>query len=140
MKQLMIVLISSIVILTGCGGGGSDSINGPPSIEYTKVPPFGSWGIMLEGRVRNVVPAQVKTITFIKVAERWWVKPYYTLPFIQVEPNRTFKVQITTGGIDEAATEIRTWLVTQDYNESEQMPPDPPTPQVLARCQVTRSP
>lgn len=113
-----------------------------PSINYIHIPIYGSWGDPLRGVVNNVIPTEVKTITYINVWGRWWVKPYWTSIFTSVNKDSgIFEVNVTTGGHDDLATEYRTWLVTQDYtNDGQTLPPDPPTDQVLAMCSATRSP
>ena len=110
-----------------------------PLIEYTHVPDSGSWGDPLRGIVKNIVPTEVKTITFILVRGNWWVKPYWAYPFTDIADDGTFSVNITTGGVDGEAVEYRTWLVTADYeNDGRTWPPDPPTSQVLAVISTTR--
>lgn len=110
-----------------------------PSIEYTYVPSYGIWGDPLRGKVSNVVPCHTKTITYIKVGSGWWVKPYWDYPFTYIANDGTFELSVTTGGIDEQATEYRTWLVTEDYeNDAHTLPIEPPTEQILAVVGFTR--
>ena len=116
-------------------------VTGPPKIVYTYVPPYGAWGDPLKAQVSNIIPSIVKTITYIKVGSGWWVKPYWNTPFTPVGTDGSVVISVTTGGIDEQATEFRTWIVTLDYtNDGHTLPPDPPTNQVLAMTSVTRSP
>jgi len=139
MKCLFAVLIF-FVLLAGCGGGGQPpTIAGPPAIEFSRVPQYGSFD-NLQGRVRGVNTADVKVICIIYVVGRWWVKPYYASPFTPVRPDGTFTTDVTTGGVDEQATEIRAYLVAKDYEYTGLLPPDPPSEKVLAMAKAIRSP
>lgn len=121
-------------------------IDGPPSIELTYVPPYGTLndpnGTLdhLRGRVRNVLPGTAKVIVFIRVRGNWWVKPYFGSPFTPINRDDTFVTDIHTGGVDEEATEIRAYLVSKDYETDFNLPPDPVTDQVWTMTSATRTP
>lgn len=115
-------------------------INGPPKIEFTSVPPLGSFD-NVKGKVSNVLPSSgLKIIAFIYVVGRWWVKPYNDTPFTTIKSDGTFEFDYTTGGVDDQATEIRAYLVTKDYIYNGNLPLDPPTDQVLAMVSSKRAP
>lgn len=119
-------------------GATIHDIDGPPSIELTYVPPYGSFE-NLNGRVRNVLPGTAKVIVFIRVRGGWWVKPYWNSPFTPISRDDTFTTDITTGGVDEEATEIRAYLVSKDYETDFNLPPDPVTEQVWAMASAIRT-
>ncbi|MFA6493264.1 MAG: hypothetical protein WCV58_03955 [Patescibacteria group bacterium] len=111
---------------------------GVPKIEFTYVPPYGvPSDTVLKGKVSGILPGTAKVMIWIKVSGSWWVKPYWNNMFTQIASNGTWACQTYTGGYDYNATEMRAYLVTNDYN-SGNMPPDPPTDQVLAMVSVTR--
>ncbi len=117
-------------------------ITGPPLIEFTSVPAYGSYD-NLKGRVKNVLPGEAKVIVFIQAWIGWWIKPYFTSPYTTIGNDGTWECDITTGGIDETATEILAYLVTMDYVTDSSIPPDPdadPNDQILAKVSVSRSP
>jgi len=90
--------------------GASDA-----AIDFTHVPPYGSFEL-LEGRVQCVVPTDFKVAVSIKVRGGWWTKPYWDEPLTRVDPNGSWQCDITTGGIDEQATEIAAFLVPSGYS------------------------
>lgn len=116
-------------------------VTGPPTLRFTHVPPRGSFED-LEGVVENINPALVTVAVYIEVDGRWWTKPYWAAPKTPVSPKGTWLCDITTGGHDQDATRIRAYLIRQDYNPplapQEGLPPDPPTPEVLAMVEVSR--
>lgn len=86
-----------------------------PKIIHTQVPPLNSYQD-LKGRVVNVRPENFRAYTMIQVHGRWWMKPYWTTPFTRIQDSGKWTTDITTGGDDKEATEIRTYLVTPDYS------------------------
>lgn len=100
----------------GCldGGPPPPPPTGPPSIEFTSVPTYGSFDY-LSGRVVNVDPNSYRIAAYIYVGSGWWTKPTWGTPLIPINANGTFSVNITTGGIDEYATEICAFLVPQSF-------------------------
>ena len=116
-------------------------VTGPPEVRLTYVPPLGSFED-LEGEVRNINPTVVEVAVYIYVDESWWTKPYWNAPTTPVRNDGTWTCDITTGGIDEQATKIRAYLIRKGYQPplapSEGLPPDPPTPDVLALAEATR--
>ena len=88
---------------------------GDVAIELTYVPPYGSLE-RLEGRVRCVVPSDFRVAVFIKVRGGWWTKPYSAQPLTPINADGTWECVITTGGVDEEATEIAALLVPNGYS------------------------
>ena len=118
-------------------------INGPPAITFTHVPDYGTWGDPLKGSVQNVLPGTAKVMVFIKVRGGWWVKPYFDTPFSPIDSAMNWVCSITTGGVDQEATEIRAYLLDINYPYSTAMPVDPDADandMVWAMASVTRSP
>jgi len=116
-------------------------ITGPPSIRLTYVPPLGSFDD-LQGVVENINPALVAVAVYIEVDGLWWTKPYWSAPKTPVRSDGKWVCDITTGGHDQDATRIRAYLIRKDYDPplapSQGLPPDPPTPDVLAMVEVRR--
>jgi hypothetical protein len=114
-----------------------------PVLELTSVPAYGSF-LDLKGVARHVDPELARVAVYIKVHGGWWTKPYWDSPTSALSADGSFSVSITTGGQDEQATEIATFLVP-----SESYPPglrgEPALPlelfeQAMAHASVTRSP
>ncbi len=89
---------------------------GDPKIEFTYVPPYGSWGDWLRGQVLHVKPADYGVAVYIKVRGGWWTKPYWSIPVTAIAPDGNWTCNITTGGVDHEATEIVAYLIPIGYN------------------------
>lgn len=90
--------------------------SGPPGIEFTHVPPYGSseW---ISGRVLNVVPQDYEVALFIFIPGLgWWTKPYYNPPAVAIQSDCTFTAPIVTGGADATATKICAYLMPVGSN------------------------
>jgi hypothetical protein len=85
------------------------------TIEFTYVPPLGSFD-NLEGQVLNVDPVTHRIAVYIKVGSGWWTKPYWSSPLTAISVDGSWTCDITTGGIDEWASEIVAFLVPVGYN------------------------
>ena len=83
-------------------------------IIFTKVPPLGSLE-NLEGKVRQVNPANYKVAVYIKVGSLWWPKPYFSRPLTNIQTNGTWVTDISTGGRDQSATKIAAFLFPNSY-------------------------
>lgn len=114
-----------------------------PTLELTSVPAYGSF-FNLKGIARNVDPGAARVAIYIKVQGGWWTKPYWDAPTTELSADGSFSVSITTGGQDEKATEIATFLVSSDsYPPGLRGDPDLPPElfeRALAHATVTRSP
>ena len=98
---------------------GNEIIGGPgtPSIELTYIPPYGSWDPgSTKGQVWHVKPVDYRVAVYIKVENRWWTKPYWNNPLTIILPNGAWTCDITTGGIDQRATEIAVFLIPFNYS------------------------
>jgi exo-beta-1,3-glucanase (GH17 family) len=124
---------------------GTILIGGPgtPSVEFTSVPPYGTFGD-LQGRVRHVRPIDTRVAVYIKVGSGWWTKPSFAAPVTLIWPDGAWTTDITTGGTDQYATAIAAFLIPADY-----WPPaaagSPTLPSellahALASVEVTRTP
>jgi hypothetical protein len=113
---------------------------GDPSISFTNVPPKGSFS-NLRGVVRFAVPADHRVIVYIKVSS-WWVKPYFNSPLTRIADDGSWETDITTGGVDQTATEIAAFLVTKEHvpntGVSNNLPISVNGKDVLAVTTVTR--
>jgi len=87
---------------------------GDPSIEFTNVPPYGSFANLV-GRVSYASPADFAVAVYIRVEGGWWSKPYWDSSVTAIRSDGTWTCDITTGGIDEQATEIQAYLIAGSY-------------------------
>lgn len=114
-----------------------------PTIELTKIPPFGSY-LNLKGIARDVAPESVRIAVYIRVHGGWWNKPYWDQPATEVGADGTFSVSIATGGKDHEATEIAAFLIDAEiYPPAMRGEPELPAElfeKALAHVSVTRSP
>jgi exo-beta-1,3-glucanase (GH17 family) len=120
-----------------------DNWNGNATIEFTYVPPYGSFD-NLKGQVLHVVPEDYRVAVYIKVGSGWWTKPYFSDPLTSINPNGSWICDITTGGSDQTATEIAAYLFKAGYNPPQcngqsTLPPELEQ-NANATCRVTRAP
>jgi len=85
-----------------------------PTIELTYLPPLGGF-LPLKGVARSISPTEHRVCVYIRVDGAWWTKPFVDHPTSTIEPDGSFAVEITTGGVDETATEIAVFLVPASY-------------------------
>jgi exo-beta-1,3-glucanase (GH17 family) len=88
---------------------------GVPTIEFTYVPDYRSFD-NLKGQVWHISPADHQVAVYIKVGGGWWTKPFFQTPLTAIRPDGSWITDITTGGIDEQATEVVAFLVPNEYN------------------------
>ncbi|MBN2566701.1 hypothetical protein JXB02_01290 [Candidatus Woesearchaeota archaeon] len=124
--------------IVGCDKGptGPD-LAGPPRIWHTSVPAFGSYDD-LKGKVAGVEPSGHRVSTYIYVGGQWWMKPYWDRPLTAISENGEWTTDITTGGIDQKATAINSYLVTSGYVPVSHVLPDTADALVLAMCSSER--
>lgn len=84
-----------------------------PTIEFTFTPPISST-LDLQGRVTCVNPTDYKVAVYIYVSG-WWNKPTWASSLTSIRPDGTWTTDITTGGVDEQATQIAAFLVRNSY-------------------------
>jgi exo-beta-1,3-glucanase (GH17 family) len=95
--------------------GGIPGGPGDPIIQYTSVPAYGSFDD-LRGQALHIQPTDFRVVTYIYVAGRYWIKPTFANPVSTVQPDGNFLVDVTTGGIDETATQFVSYLIPRTYN------------------------
>jgi uncharacterized repeat protein (TIGR01451 family) len=88
----------------------NDTIPGPVGIAPVYVPPYGS-GDTLEVQVTGVQPANYKVATYIKVFSGWWTKPNFINPAAGINRDGSARIAIDTGGSDQLATDIVSFLI-----------------------------
>jgi exo-beta-1,3-glucanase (GH17 family) len=88
---------------------------GEAAIEFTDVPSIGSFD-NLRGQVWHVEPDLNGVAVYIKVNGGWWIKPYFNDPVTEINCDGTWDCDITTGGIDEQATEVAAFLIPLTYS------------------------
>ena len=85
-----------------------------PFIEFTNVPPYGSF-MNLQGQVTCIDPTNYRVAVYIFVSG-WWTKPTFANPLTLIQSDGTWTTDITTGGLDQNATKIAAYLVPDGYN------------------------
>jgi hypothetical protein len=104
-RLFFILALGGLALAFSCASARS------PFIEFTYVPPYGS-SYDLEGRVRNVNPADYKVAVYIFVeGAGWWTKPTSANPLTSIQSDSTWICDITTGGSDIYATKIHAFLL-----------------------------
>ena len=93
---------------------GSAPSAGRPAIEFTFVPRYGSFED-LRGVARGVQPNEAGVAVYIKVGAGWWSKPYADAAVTAVQADGSWICDITTGGSDQAASEIAALLIPAGY-------------------------
>ena len=83
-------------------------------IEFTYVPAYGSFDD-IEGQVNCVDSDEYKVAVYIFVSG-WWTKPTFANPLTDILTDGSWVTDITTGGIDEQATKITAFLVSNNYS------------------------
>jgi hypothetical protein len=109
-RTTFILTLSSLACfpLVKCESGAAQV---EPAIEFTVVPPADPGGpdrlAPVAGRVRRARPNQ-RIVLFSK-SGGWWVQPFRSRPFTNIEPDSTWKSKIHLG------TEYAAMLVGPDY-------------------------
>ncbi len=94
-SNLRIVLAFVVAALAGLLSSNCGSLRHreEPSIEISRVPPAGegSEEILdtIEGRVKGAKPGQ--RIVLFSRSGKWWVQPFSTQPFTEIQPDSTWK-------------------------------------------------
>jgi exo-beta-1,3-glucanase (GH17 family) len=89
--------------------------SGEPDIAFTFVPAYGSFE-NLQGTVAGVDIETHRVAVYIRVGSGWWTKPLWTAPKTFINADGSWVCDITTGGIDQQAVEIRAYLIPSDYD------------------------
>lgn len=115
---------------------------GSPSIEFTSVPPYGSFDNP-QGQVWHVAPADYKVAVYIYLPG-WWTKPTFETPSTNILSDGSWTCDITTGGNDQNATKIAAYLISNNCTPP-LMSGDSTLPAELdtnsaAKAEITRSP
>ena len=84
-----------------------------PTIEFTYVPPLGSFE-NLRGKVTNVTPSDYQIAVYIYVSG-WWTKPTFANPLTTIQSDGNWTCDITTGGSDQNAIQIKAYLIPNSY-------------------------
>lgn len=116
---------------------------GDPAIEFTYVPPYGSYD-NLRGQVWHVWPDDYGVAVYIYVNGGWWTKPYWNNPLTSINCDGSWKCDITTGGVDHIATRIIAYLVPCGYDpplaSGQSSLPQELEQNCVAKVEVTRNP
>lgn len=81
------------------------------TVTIDGVSPYGSLDGYVWGHVIGVDPSQYEVETYIYVRSGWWTKPFWNSPFTPIKSDKTWKCDITTGGVDQEATKVAVFLV-----------------------------
>lgn len=112
-------LLIFVILLASCRAPQS---NFAPTIEFTKIPPQHVGGsdktVEIEGRVTGAKPGQ-QIVLFAKSGQ-WWVQPFVSRPFTEIEADSHWRSTIHTG------TEYAALLVEAGYrppSKTDELPP-----------------
>jgi hypothetical protein len=83
---------------------------GDKPIKILEVPPKGQEGSAV-GMVFGVSPTDYQVAVLIRVHSGWWTKPTFASPLTPIWMNGFWETDITTGGADSEASEIRAYLI-----------------------------
>lgn len=81
-----------------------------PEIKFTAVPAYGSED-SLKGTVDGVKTEDYGVAVYIEVEDVWWTKPTYDSPLTDINTDKSWECDVTTGGNDKYATRIAAFLV-----------------------------
>jgi hypothetical protein len=85
-----------------------------PALAFISVPPFGS-GLNLRGKAYNFQSGD-RVVCYIFIEGLgWWIKPTIASPTTPISADGTWTTDITTGGVDQVATEIAAFLIPAAY-------------------------
>jgi hypothetical protein len=85
------------------------------SIVIRSVPAYGQMG-RAKGVVNGLAPGnyhKFRIATYIHV-NSWWTKPTFAYPTVSISKKGLWSANITTGGVDEHADEIRAYLIPKN--------------------------
>ena len=76
----------------------------------------------ISGTTENVYPSDYKIAVYI-YSSGWWNKPYWVSPLTDINPDGTWTTDVTTGGNDTMATNLRrSWFRTATTRRSSEDP------------------
>jgi len=124
MKKLFVLVVFSwtlllLIPLISCkSDNGMNDWSGPnwdqhcggPMLEFTYVPPIGSYN-NLEGVAGQTDHNTHAVVVYIHVSSGWWIKPYAHDSLTDIDPGCNWECDITTGGIDSSADQIAVFLI-----------------------------
>jgi hypothetical protein len=114
-RSIRISALSLLIVflLTGC----TKAENTAPAILLTNLPAYGT-SDNLAGMVLGVNPAACRVAVFINVPPYgWYSKPTCAQALTAIQPDGSWSVDITTGGVDTNATRIAALLVSTNYDQ-----------------------
>lgn len=93
-------------------------------VILTYVPPIGSLR-NVEGKCLNVDRAIYGVTAFIFIPpHRWWVRPSLAQCVVDIRPDNTWTLDVTTGKIDEGVIKIDIFVVPKDFDCYSSRPTD----------------
>ena len=114
--SIILMIAGLLVSLCGILGASSEFYAplevGEPTITFIHVPEYPNPSYEdLEGNVTGVTPADYPVAVYIRVGDLWWTKPTYASPLTTINPDGTWRCDITTGGNDRYATAVAAYLL-----------------------------
>jgi len=86
----------------------------PAAVVVSSVPPYGSFEL-LRGSSVGLAPDAHRIALYIFVGGVWWTKPTLAQPTVPIQPDGSWTVDYTTGGVDEEATRFAVFAIPADY-------------------------
>ena len=108
------ILLANLLLFPGCENGAS-SEKEIPDIGFSSIPIYGTTE-NIEGFVSGVDISNTKVAVYIFVeGAGWWTKPSTASPQIPINHDRTWCVDVTTGGSDIYATRFHAFLIPNKF-------------------------
>ena len=97
------------------GDGCSATCQSEYSFSIDGVSPYSTTDGWVWGSAIGYNPVEYGVAVYIKVRGGWWNKPYWNQPVSNISSGGSWTCDITTGGVDPEATEIRAYLIPLSY-------------------------
>lgn len=104
-------------LINGSASKSIEVLSGIGAISLTVIPPIGSFA-NLQGQVTGIMPAEYRVAVYIRVGN-WWTKPTFASPLTTINANGNWTCDITTGGIDDTATQVAAYLLPNGISPPE---------------------
>lgn len=96
---------------------GLPPVDGPgaPKVVITQVPPYEDSASSVYGRVLHVSPDAYTVSLFIYVINNWWAKPTYARRVNIIQPDGSWDLLPSSGGMDRFALKFRVLVFPSGY-------------------------
>lgn len=109
-------IVMMIVILLFACQLATVSYAKSPKLTIRNASHIGAANGRASGKVSGVNFKKYGVVVVIKVRGEYWGKPYWDQPITKISSSGNWSCDITTGGVDEEATEVLAFLVLKSYD------------------------